>query len=60
LGPLPRFPVPALIRIDHIFHSSHFTALNAHMLNDSGGSDHLPVVAELARSQKGSKSDGVE
>jgi vancomycin resistance protein VanJ len=39
---------PPLIRIDHIFHSGHFTALTACTLEDSGGSDHLPIIAELA------------
>jgi vancomycin resistance protein VanJ len=47
LGSLPRFPLPALIRIDHIFYSSHFTTLKSYTVSDSGGSDHLPVVAEL-------------
>lgn len=47
LGPLPKFPVPPLIRIDHIFHSAHFSTLSARTLKDSGGSDHRPVVAEL-------------
>jgi endonuclease/exonuclease/phosphatase (EEP) superfamily protein YafD len=43
-GPLP---VPALVRIDHIFFSDHFVALRAGTLEDSGGSDHHPVFAEL-------------
>jgi vancomycin resistance protein VanJ len=42
------FAFPPLIRIDHIFHSGHFTALKACTLEDSGGSDHLPIIAELA------------
>jgi vancomycin resistance protein VanJ len=48
LGPLPRFPVPPLIRIDHIFHSAHFSTLSARTLKNPGGSDHRPVVAELS------------
>ncbi len=48
----PRFSgVPILtsvIRIDHIFYSQHFLARSAHTLAESGGSDHLPVVAELS------------
>jgi endonuclease/exonuclease/phosphatase (EEP) superfamily protein YafD len=36
-----------VLRIDHIFHSSHFLASNAYTLKAAGGSDHLPVVAEL-------------
>lgn len=47
----PRFEgIPVLtpvVRIDHIFYSPHFTALNARTLSESGGSDHFPVVAEL-------------
>ncbi len=40
-------PCPPLVRIDHIFYSSHFEVSRAATLSDSGGSDHLPVVAEL-------------
>jgi vancomycin resistance protein VanJ len=40
-------PVPALIRIDHIFCNDHFFAGDARTLTTSGGSDHLPVVAKL-------------
>ena len=40
-------PAP-LVRIDHIFHSNHFYASEAKTLPDGGGSDHLPVVAELS------------
>jgi len=36
-----------LVRIDHIFYDDHFLAHNAGTLTESGGSDHLPVVAEL-------------
>jgi vancomycin resistance protein VanJ len=41
------FPIPPLVRIDHIFYSHHFIPTSARTLKDSGGSDHLPVVAEL-------------
>jgi vancomycin resistance protein VanJ len=48
----PRFrEIPILtpvIRIDHIFYSPHFFAHNARTLTESGGSDHLPVTAELS------------
>jgi vancomycin resistance protein VanJ len=48
----PRFKrlpiITPMVRIDHIFYSSHFFAHNAHTLSISGGSDHLPVVAELS------------
>jgi len=38
---------PALVRIDHIFFSEHFSARQAGTLKDSGGSDHFPVLAVL-------------
>ena len=48
----PRFKeIPILtpvIRIDHIFYSPHFFARTARTLSESGGSDHLPVTAELS------------
>lgn len=37
-----------VVRIDHVFFSHHFVALRAGTLEDSGGSDHRPVFAELA------------
>jgi endonuclease/exonuclease/phosphatase (EEP) superfamily protein YafD len=37
----------AIIRIDHIFYSDHFYARSSKTLDESGGSDHYPVVAEL-------------
>jgi endonuclease/exonuclease/phosphatase (EEP) superfamily protein YafD len=45
LGVVPAFPV---VRIDHVFFSRHFVALRAETLQDSGGSDHRPVIAVLA------------
>ncbi|MDM8528500.1 endonuclease/exonuclease/phosphatase family protein [Anaerolineales bacterium HSG24] len=36
-----------LVRIDHIFYSDHFIATKATILTDGGGSDHLPIMAEL-------------
>jgi vancomycin resistance protein VanJ len=45
------FPLPQLVRIDHIFYSDHFLAHTASTLTESGGSDHLPVVAELSWSK---------
>jgi endonuclease/exonuclease/phosphatase (EEP) superfamily protein YafD len=44
-GPVPAVP---LVRIDHIFFTDHFVALRAGTIEDSGGSDHRPVLAELA------------
>jgi vancomycin resistance protein VanJ len=36
-----------IVRIDHIFHDSHFFTRDAYTLQTAGGSDHLPVAAEL-------------
>lgn len=44
-----KLPLPALVRIDHIFYSDHFFARSARTLSEAGGSDHFPVVAELSR-----------
>lgn len=35
------------IRIDHIFYSDHFCCIKAKVLSQSGGSDHLPMVADF-------------
>jgi vancomycin resistance protein VanJ len=47
----PRFKkIPVLtpiVRIDHIFYNNYFFARSAGTLSESGGSDHLPVTAEL-------------
>lgn len=42
-----RLPLPPVVRLDYIFHSSHFQGLNAYPLARSGVSDHLPFWAEL-------------
>ena len=42
----------AIIRIDHIFYSKHFSSWNSMTLNESGGSDHFPVVTELIRNEQ--------
>jgi vancomycin resistance protein VanJ len=49
------FPTPArrigslfsFLRIDHIFYSNDFVATDCRVGKQAGGSDHLPVVAEL-------------
>ncbi|MDG5466847.1 endonuclease/exonuclease/phosphatase family protein [Deltaproteobacteria bacterium IMCC39524] len=49
------FPTPArrmgslfpFLRIDHIFYSQHFEAISSKVGENAGGSDHLPVIAEL-------------
>jgi endonuclease/exonuclease/phosphatase (EEP) superfamily protein YafD len=51
----PRFSdvtvITPVIRIDHIFYSDHFYPHTARTLNESGGSDHLPVTARLLLAQ---------
>jgi len=39
---------PSLVRIDYVFHSDKFTAINADVLRSTGGSDHRPLVVTLA------------
>jgi len=46
-------PVPSLVRIDHIFFSDQLVALRAGTVEDSGGSDHRPVFAELGMRSSG-------
>ncbi|WP_298037129.1 endonuclease/exonuclease/phosphatase family protein [uncultured Desulfuromonas sp.] len=36
-----------MVRIDHIFLSSHFEILTSYIIEDSAGSDHKPVAAEV-------------
>ena len=40
--------VPPGIRIDYVWYSDEFVARDAYVADDSGPSDHLAVVAELA------------
>lgn len=47
LSDLP-FATGPVWRIDHIFHSQEFVATHAQTLTTAGGSDHFPIVAELA------------
>jgi len=44
---LPKYSMFPVIRIDHIFYSNQFAALNTYVVHSSGGSDHFPVVAML-------------
>lgn len=37
-----------VVRIDHIFYNDYFVAHQARTLKTAGGSDHLPIVAELS------------
>lgn len=41
------YHAPAVIRIDHVFYDKLLTPIRAYTLEDSGGSDHYPIVAEL-------------
>jgi endonuclease/exonuclease/phosphatase family metal-dependent hydrolase len=36
------------IRIDYVFHVAAFVPVSARVWHTSGGSDHLPVLVELA------------
>jgi endonuclease/exonuclease/phosphatase (EEP) superfamily protein YafD len=47
-SPLGVLGVVPLVRIDHIFVSRQFVTVGAGTVDDSGGSDHRPVYAELA------------
>ena len=38
---------PELMRLDYIFHSDSFQTMTTRVLEDSGTSDHLPVIADL-------------
>ncbi len=40
--------LPALARIDYVFHDPNFTPLAARVWSDSGGSDHYPLYVELS------------
>jgi vancomycin resistance protein VanJ len=37
-----------LARLDYVFHSQQFVALEAHVLTTSGGSDHRPLLVRFA------------
>jgi vancomycin resistance protein VanJ len=49
--PSQRRFVPLLVRLDYIWHSDHFATLDARTLDDSGTSDHHPVIASLTIKQ---------
>jgi endonuclease/exonuclease/phosphatase (EEP) superfamily protein YafD len=40
--------LPPLFRIDYVFYTQPFRAVEAHVWDDSGGSDHYPVLVTLA------------
>jgi vancomycin resistance protein VanJ len=41
------FTLPPIVRIDHIFFNKYLHAYRARTLDESGGSDHLPIVSEF-------------
>lgn len=47
LNPRFRF-LPALARIDYVFHDAHFKALSMTVGRNASGSDHFPIYATLA------------
>lgn len=51
---------PRLLRIDYVWHSSHFVAQDAYVVNKSAGSDHRPVVAELVFKDADGATTGTE
>jgi vancomycin resistance protein VanJ len=46
--PLGGVPLPPLLRVDYVWHTSHFHTLDS-WIGGNAGSDHLPVLAELVR-----------
>jgi endonuclease/exonuclease/phosphatase (EEP) superfamily protein YafD len=46
--PLGDVPLPPLLRVDYVWHTAHFRAIDA-WIGPHAGSDHLPVLAELVR-----------
>jgi vancomycin resistance protein VanJ len=46
--PLGEMPLPPLLRVDYVWHTQHFRTLSS-WIGSHAGSDHLPVLAELAR-----------
>ncbi len=50
--PLGDIPLPPLLRVDYVWHTTHFRTLTS-WIGDNAGSDHLPVLARLARIDAG-------
>ena len=44
--PLGEIPLPPLLRVDYVWHTAHFRAVDS-WIGANAGSDHLPVLAEL-------------
>jgi endonuclease/exonuclease/phosphatase family metal-dependent hydrolase len=45
--PLGEVPIPPLLRVDYVWHTAHFRTVQS-WIGANAGSDHLPVLAELA------------
>lgn len=45
---LVALPIRPIVRLDYIFHNRAMVTLSAQVWHTSGGSDHRPVIAELA------------
>ena len=54
--PLGELPLPPLLRVDYVWHTAHFRAIDS-WIGRNAGSDHLPVLAELVR-VKGERGKG--
>jgi vancomycin resistance protein VanJ len=52
---LPFVWMRPVARIDYVFHSDHWQAIEARVWPSSGGSDHRPVLAHLALSRRPNK-----
>jgi vancomycin resistance protein VanJ len=46
-------PIPPLLRLDYVFHSPHFQAVEARVWPTSGGSDHRPLYVRVALTPAG-------
>ena len=46
--PLGAVALPPMLRVDYVWHTRHFRTLSS-WIGQHAGSDHLPVLAELAR-----------
>jgi vancomycin resistance protein VanJ len=46
--PLGEVTLPPMLRVDYVWHTRHFRTLSS-WIGQHAGSDHLPVLAELAR-----------
>jgi len=55
--PLGEVSIPPLLRVDYVWHTEHFRTLDS-WIGHNAGSDHLPVLAELARVEEGSRVTG--